>query len=145
MAVRHISQKPNKYYNVDIQDGLCERVDADTKQGKRGHREYFNVQLKVKKPNRKKQKNSADKEYWDVHVKTTTQNSAGSSTGNPQNDDVVPVRQESKRPNLPTPYSCIELTWLNQTLNIYTSVLAKGHKNIKTLAPNVIPIRRKTT
>lgn len=112
MAVRHISQKPNKYYNVDIQDGLCERVDTDTKQGKRGHREYFNVQLKVKKPNRKKQKISADKEYWDVHVKTTTQNSAGSSTGNPQNDDVVPVRQESKRPNLPTPYSCIELTWL---------------------------------
>lgn len=117
MAVRNISQKKNPpYYNVDVQDGLCERVKPQRKGG-RGHREYFNVQIKGTK---KKNKDS-DKEYWDVHVNAnaappnTTGSAATGSDVNGSSDetlenDPAPARVETRRNNLPTPYSCIELT-----------------------------------
>lgn len=114
MAVRNISQKKTpQYFNVDVQDGLCERVKPQRK----GHREYFNVQIKGTK---KKEKNS-DKEYWDVHVNTKaapTDTTGSAATGSELNgssgeslqNDPAPVRAETGRNNFPTPYSCIELT-----------------------------------
>lgn len=115
MAVRNISKKKNpQYYNVDVQDGLCERVKPQRKGG-RGHREYFNVKINGTK---KKSKDSG-KEYWDVHVNAAPPNTAGSaatgsdvtgSSGETVENDSAPVRVETRRNNLPTPYSCIELT-----------------------------------
>ncbi|XP_061178175.1 uncharacterized protein LOC133186839 [Saccostrea echinata] len=107
LSVRHVSQKKSPgYYNVDVQDGLCERVRPPRKGKKGSHREYFNVQVKATKKNQK----GSQKEYWDVHVKndSTEPQTPGSGSGTPQNDG-VPIRQESRRKDLPTPYSCIEL------------------------------------
>ncbi|XP_062573933.1 uncharacterized protein LOC134235793 [Saccostrea cucullata] len=107
LAVRHISQKKSPgYYNVDVQDGLCERVRPPKKAKKGSHREYFNVQVKATKKNQK----DSQKEYWDVHVKNDSiePETPGNGPGNAQNDG-LPVRQESRRKDLPTPYSCIEL------------------------------------
>lgn len=122
IAVRNISQKKDpQYFNVDVQDGLCERVKPQRKGGGRGHREYFNVQIKGAK---KKSKDSG-KEYWDVHVNTnaappittgsaaTVSAATGSdvteSSGETPENDTAQVRVETRRNNFPTPYSCIEL------------------------------------
>lgn len=122
IAVRNISQKKDpQYFNVDVQDGLCERVKPQRKGGGRGHREYFNVQIKGSK---KKSKDSG-KEYWDVHVNTnaappSTTGSAATESAATGSDvtessvetpetDTAQVRVETRRNNFPTPYSCIEL------------------------------------
>lgn len=117
IAVRNISQKKDpQYFNVDVQDGLCERVKPQRKGGGRGHREYFNVQIKGAK---KKSKDSG-KEYWDVHVNTNaappsttvsaaTVSDVTESSGETPENDTAQVRVETRRNNFPTPYSCIEL------------------------------------
>ncbi|XP_048731094.1 uncharacterized protein LOC125648178 [Ostrea edulis] len=106
MFVRNISQKKNPgYYNVDVQDGLCERVKPP-KKSKGSHREYLNVELKDSKKSNK----NAQKEFWDAHVQNnSTAPEKSQSAPETQRNDEVPVRIESKRNDLPTPYSCIEL------------------------------------
>jgi hypothetical protein len=107
MFVRHISQKKNPgYYNVDIQDGLCERVGSPKKAKKGSHREYHNVKVKDTKNSHK----DTQKEFWDAHVQSdSSKTKKAQNTSETERKDTVPVRGESKRNNLPAPYSCIEL------------------------------------